>query len=172
MDCLMFVSVRWLDPFRLKSPRVNSRFYNFRRFCGKSSKAIPKGQKKTNSNSVFKLIFSLFLSRAVEASPKVRSESPWVTSTSGGCGALPTRRQFSVLGKPRAPKGIQCSNCVSMSGRISFCVSKYKHDLKEHGNSWNSPFSNRKCIFQCWIFQCYVSLPEGKFQTRTKQDLT
>lgn len=30
----------------------------------------------------------------------------------------------SVLGKPRAPKGIQFSNGVSMSGRISFCVSQ------------------------------------------------
>ena len=59
------------------------------------AESLPAIQRaEENSNSVFKLIFSLFLSRALAASPKVRSESPWVTSTSGGCGALPTRRQF------------------------------------------------------------------------------
>ena len=142
----MFVAVRWLDPFRLEITKITSTRDSiiFRRFCGKSSKAIPKGQKKTNSNSVFiSWFFRFFFQERLRLHQRsVRKVHGWQVPRGDVVPSQPVSG-VSVFrqaqGPERHPMFKLCFYvwkdlflCESIRG--SFCVSKYKHDIKEHGN--------------------------------------
>ena len=55
----------------------------------------------------------------------------------------------------------QCLMYVSKNWNSSW-VTLIKIPSSKLTWQWKSTFSNRKYFFKCWIFCCYVSLPEGR----------